>query len=109
MNNRTYLMSRAVAARKTAKAWLDEIAIPRPARTMQRQDRAGLRAIDPGPERCIADGVAWLCRAQDRSASRDGGVARHYSLVEGWSNSYPETTGYIAETFLDYGGEIGSQ
>jgi hypothetical protein len=44
--------------------------------------------------------IGWLCRAQDRSASHDGGVARHFSLLHGWSNSYPETTGYIVPTLL---------
>ncbi|MHB1224078.1 MAG: prenyltransferase/squalene oxidase repeat-containing protein [Gemmatimonadaceae bacterium] len=42
----------------------------------------------------------WLGTAQDRSASADGGVARHFSLVDGWSTSYPETTGYIVPTML---------
>jgi hypothetical protein len=42
----------------------------------------------------------WLCRAQDLSRSADGGVARHYSLVDGWAVSYPETTGYIVPTVL---------
>jgi hypothetical protein len=41
---------------------------------------------------------AWLCRAQD--ASRDGGVSYGYSLRGGWGPSYPETSGYIATTFL---------
>jgi hypothetical protein len=49
------------------------------------------------------EGVRWLGRAQDCSASADGGVARHYSLVTGWSPSYPETTGYIVSTMLAYG------
>ncbi|HEY2187669.1 MAG TPA: hypothetical protein VGH48_03820 [Caldimonas sp.] len=41
---------------------------------------------------------AWLCRAQDASA--DGGVSYGYSLRGGWRPSYPETSGYIATTFL---------
>jgi hypothetical protein len=45
-------------------------------------------------------GLAWLGAAQDRSASQDGGVARHYSLISGWSSSYPETTGYIIPTWI---------
>jgi hypothetical protein len=43
----------------------------------------------------------WLCCAQDNSRSRDGGVARDYSLIHGWASSYPETTGYIIPTFLN--------
>jgi hypothetical protein len=42
----------------------------------------------------------WLCRAQD--AAGDGGVAGGYSLLDGWLDPYPETTGYIIETFLRY-------
>lgn len=44
--------------------------------------------------------MAWLCRAQD--VSGDGGVAAGYTLHRGWTPSYPETTGYIIPTFLDY-------
>jgi hypothetical protein len=67
-----------------------------------RCDRMGLPSQDPGIERVIDDNVAWLCRAQDHSASHDGGVARHFSLVTGWSTSYPETTGLIVPTLLAY-------
>ena len=41
-----------------------------------------------------------MCRAQDHSASRDGGVAGHYSLVGGWITSYPEATGHAIQTVL---------
>jgi len=41
---------------------------------------------------------AWLCRAQD--VSGNGGVSYGYSLRGGWRPSYPETSGYIATTFL---------
>jgi len=68
-------------------------------------DRRGLLEFDPGPKRAITEGLRWLCEAQDRSASQDGGIARHFSLIDGWSVSYPETTGYIAETFVTYGTE----
>ena len=52
--------------------------------------------------------MAWLCRAQDHSASADGGVARDYSLLSGWASSYPETTGYIIPTFIEYARRTGS-
>jgi len=65
------------------------------------EDFFGLGNEDCGPERVIAEGLAWLGRAQDHSASADGGVARHFSLKSGWATSYPETTGYIVATLLD--------
>ncbi len=79
-----------------------ELRLPRAARTVRRNDRLGLPVKDAGIERVIEEAVAWLCRAQDNSASQDGGVAHHYSLQNGWSASYPETTGYIVPTMLAY-------
>jgi hypothetical protein len=64
--------------------------------------RERLSSRDPGPERVVDEGLTWLARAQDCSASRDGGVARHFSLNAGWSVSYPETTGYIVPTLLSH-------
>jgi hypothetical protein len=63
----------------------------------------GLSSIDPGIERTVESTIRWLLLAQERSASADGGVARHFSLVDGWAVSYPETTGYILPTILDWG------
>ena len=62
----------------------------------------GLPGQDPGLERSIDAGSAWLCRSQNHSASQDGGVARHYILVTGWGVFYAETTGYIVPTLLAY-------
>ena len=67
------------------------------------KDRRGVPLVDPGLKISMRTAFEWLCRAQDHSASRDGGVARHFSLTEGWSTSYPETTGYIVPTLIDYG------
>jgi hypothetical protein len=72
------------------------------AKAESTRDAEGLPLFDPGPGRAIEEGVAWLARAQDFSADSDGGVARHYSLLNGWGRSYPETTGYIVPTMLDY-------
>ncbi len=46
--------------------------------------------------------VDWLCRAQDmRDGQADaGGVSAGWSFEDGWLPGYPETTGYIIETFL---------
>jgi len=42
----------------------------------------------------------WLMRAQDATADR--GVSRTFNLRSGWEPSYPETTGYIIPTLIDY-------
>lgn len=88
--------------RRRLKGATEEISLPAPARAARRRDAQGWPGTDPGPERVIEAGILWLYRAQDCSASRDGGVARHYSLVSGWASSYPETTGYIVPTLIAY-------
>ncbi len=70
------------------------------AKAQDLQDRSGALAVDPGNEQAIDACLAWIGRAQDRSATSDGGVARHFSLIDGWGASYPETTGYIVPTLL---------
>jgi hypothetical protein len=46
--------------------------------------------------------IDWLCTAQDvRSGEADaGGVSAGWSFEDGWLPSYPETSGYIVETFI---------
>ncbi len=44
--------------------------------------------------------MKWLCYAQDRGGG--GGVSEGYDLRKGWLPPFPETTGYIVPTFLDY-------
>lgn len=83
--------------------------LPAAAKAERRHDASGLPAQDPGLERGIDEAVAWLGRAQDHSASADGGVARHYSLITGWASSYPETTGYIIPTMLAYAKARGDE
>ncbi len=72
-----------------------------------RKTARGLPAADPGIDVAVREAIAWLRRAQDWSSTKDGGVARHYSLVDGWAQSYPETTGYIVPTILDYARRTG--
>jgi hypothetical protein len=45
----------------------------------------------------------WLCVAQDVLDERSdaGGVSAGWSFDEGWLPGYPETTGYIVETFIE--------
>ncbi len=74
--------------------------LPRALKAVRKRDRRGGLRGDPGIERAVTEGLSWLGRAQDASTTHDGGVARHYSLRTGWSESYPETTGYIIPTML---------
>ena len=76
--------------------------MPALAKTVLRDEEAGTSG-DPGPARIIEACVAWLGQAQDSSLTNDGGVARHYSLIDGWAASYPETTGYIVPTMILHG------
>jgi len=52
-----------------------------------------------------AAAVGWLYRAQD--ANGDGGVSHSYLLGKGWMRSYPETTGYIIPTLLNWSATTG--
>lgn len=92
---------------ETLRSLRAEMQLPAAAKRERAADRSGLTEIDPGPERVIQLGVAWLGLAQDQSTTRDGGVARDYSLIRGWASSYPETTGYIVPTLLDYARAYG--
>ncbi|NOT48366.1 MAG: hypothetical protein HOP17_11530 [Acidobacteria bacterium] len=66
------------------------------------RDLHGLSQFDPGIEASIKASIEWLAHAQDNSRSGDGGVARDFSLINGWNSSYPETTGYIVPTLINY-------
>ena len=72
-------------------------------------DLLGVPTYDPSIERSLEESVAWLCRAQDNSISRDGGVARDFSFIDGWNSSYPETTGYIIPTMIAYANLMGDE
>jgi hypothetical protein len=52
-------------------------------------------------EQHILAAVDWLKRAQD-STGNDG-VAGRYLLDRGWTESYPETSGYIIPTLIQVG------
>lgn len=46
--------------------------------------------------------IDWLCTAQDvrKGHNDEGSVSAGWSFEDGWLQGYPETTGYIIETFL---------
>jgi hypothetical protein len=67
---------------------------------VERNKRAGFTDRDH-----LTEAIGWLERAQD--ATTDGGVSGRYDLRQGWTSSYPETTGYIIPTFLNVAEETG--
>jgi hypothetical protein len=87
---------------RATRAWSCRIGadLPPDAKAEKKTDRRRELQSDGGAERCLRASLDWLAAAQDLSASADGASARHYSLVSGWGKSYPETTGYIAPTWL---------
>ncbi len=48
-------------------------------------------------EAALSAAMRWLCLAQD--ITNCGGVSAGFSFRNGWEAAYPETTGYIVETF----------
>lgn len=92
-------------------------ALYRPAnREFRRIVRDDLGAFFSGRAASVADApdvraraaLAWLTRAQD--ATDDDGVSFGYFPCDadgGWHTSYPETTGYIIVSLLDYVSEFG--
>jgi hypothetical protein len=92
-----------------ARDALEWYSLPGEAKAARRKDLRGLPEEDPGTQKSIEGAIEWLCKAQDNSKPVDGGVARDYSLLQGWSSSYPETTGYIIPTFLEYAKRTGNR
>src|SRR6478672_7531558 len=94
--------------RAHARSLLRPVQLPLEARALRRLDRSGPPPVAPSSQAVLDATMAWLCRAQDHSASADGGVARDYSVLSGWASSYPETTGYIIPTFIEYARRTGN-
>ncbi|MGQ0766668.1 MAG: hypothetical protein ACT4OZ_13500 [Gemmatimonadota bacterium] len=86
---------------------LSEIRLSPLAREERSRDRTRPLEPDPGPSRAIEGALAWLQAAQDNSLTSDGGVAHSFSVLGGWTPSYPETTGYIVPTMLDCATRFG--
>jgi len=83
----------------------DDLALPAAAKVEARRDKRTMQPCDPGIAASVEAALDWLGAAQDHSTSHDGGLARHYSVISGWSASYPETSGYIVPTLLR--GQLG--
>jgi len=53
-------------------------------------------------ERATGDSLKLLVRWILDAQRPDGGIAAYYSLLTGYSDSYPEVTGYIVPTLYDF-------
>jgi uncharacterized protein YyaL (SSP411 family) len=53
----------------------------------------------------IDAGIRWLKLAHD--VTRGNGVSKGFSYLFGWCEPFPETTGYIIGTFLNYASRTG--
>ena len=65
-----------------ARTIRDYLRLPQLAKIERTQDLGDLLVDDPGPELAISATVSWLYRAQDLSASSDGGASRHFSFID---------------------------
>lgn len=68
-----------------------------------------VRPVTGGGERAAKAAVQWLLRAQ--AATPDDGISLGYfptDVAGGWMPSYPETTGYIIPSLLEYAALVGS-
>jgi uncharacterized protein YyaL (SSP411 family) len=64
------------------------------------RERMRIRQPNGTPDTHLAAAMQWLFAAQD--VNGDGGVSHSYLLGERWMRSYPETTGYIIPTVLNW-------
>lgn len=70
-------------------------------------DWLGLRQPPRSADEHLDATMGWLLVAHDKGGRR--GVSAGYSVLDGWLPPYPETTGYIIPTVLDYARETGRQ
>ena len=96
-----------VTLKERLSATLEWYGLPAAARREIAADRAGRLFPDPGPAQAIRLMADWLLAAQASSSTTDGGYARHFSIVTGWGQSYPETTGYIIPTLIEVSKLLG--
>jgi hypothetical protein len=70
-------------------------------RDLARLAGSRLRPLPVGPAPgALEAAVDWLCRTHE--ATGELGSSKGYSLLHGWFPAYPETTGYVLGTLLEY-------
>ena len=93
----------------SVKRFIDFRKLPERAQQEHKKDCQGLPDEDHGIDDVVKANIEWLYSAQQNSPDADGCVARHFSLINGWGHSYPETTGYIIPTLLDWHRRTGDK
>lgn len=83
---------------------------PRPARAVALPALLTRDATRLATESVLPDGrsqthrldaaIAWLCRTHEATGRQ--GSSKGFSLLHGWLPAYPETTGYVIGTLLEY-------
>ena len=96
--SRTVSRSLNRAAHLTLLAGRDVLAVPA-SRT--------LHPGSPDPEAALERAIRWLCHTHDATGRR--GSSKGYSLLRGWLPAYPETTGYVIGTLLEYSDRVGAR
>ena len=97
------MLSRLLSAPFRFKPWR-----PRHVQLILRDARTRSRRTASEPLEHLRGAIDWLCRAQDaRNGKPDaGGVSAGWGFEHGWLPSYPETSGYIVETFIAAAGAL---
>ena len=90
-------LSKLIAAPFRYRPWR-----PRHARLIARDLVGGRPQSESDHLDHLRAAIDWLCLAQDVRHDKpdSGGVSAGWSFEDGWLPSYPETSGYIVETFL---------
>ena len=79
-----------------------------PLRDAARSLMAPVLPPDVGvPDGALAAAIAWLCRSHDVTGRR--GSSKAFTLLHGWLPAYPETTGYVLGTLLEYARRSGDR
>lgn len=59
------------------------------------------------PDDALPAAIAWLCRSHDVTGRQ--GSSKAFTLLHGWLPAYPETTGYVLGTLLEYARRSGGR
>lgn len=76
--------------------------LPKTAKDAKKRDAIRVNNLIDIDEKAALDAAfSWLLKSQSDNKLNDNGYARHFSFIDGWASSYPETTGYIIPTLID--------